>query len=439
VGNWICTHQAHEIAGQMSARCGKVVPAMDHFGEELRRLRQAAGLSLRSLAERVAFDYSYLAQVERGSRPGSAKLAQQCDEALGTGTKLARLFSRSRDVPETPPRRAVLQAMTVLAGGVGTPLASLEATRQGLAAALGDVPDADEWEAIVATHAREYFTVAPADLLPELSADLLVLQRQLGARKGRNTALARSAGQLGVIQAMTLAGLGQRRAAGRWWQTARSAADLSGDPETRAWVRGWAAVNGLYEHRPMPQVLGLIEEALSITKRPCAGVAQALAGRAQAMSLVGDAEAAGIALRELAALTERMPAAVLADDQSLFGWPEYRLRHTESYTYSRLGETAAAYVAQDRCFDLYPPELAREQAKVQLHRARCMVIDGDIGEGIGYAMCVLIELPERFHNQMLYEIGSHVADAVPANERHRPALADLRLLVNRATPERSVQ
>ena len=43
----------------MSARWGTISDAMEHFGEELRRLRQASGISLRSLAELVAFDYSY--------------------------------------------------------------------------------------------------------------------------------------------------------------------------------------------------------------------------------------------------------------------------------------------------------------------------------------------------------------------------------------------
>jgi len=407
---------------------------MDHFGEELRRLRQAAGLSLRSLAERVAFDYSYLAQVERGSRPGSAKLAQQCDEALGTGGRLTKLFARSRGRAEVPPRRAVLQALTVLAGGpAGSPLAALEATRQGLAAALGDVPDVAEWEAIVASYAREYFTVPPADLLPELSADLLVLQRLMGARDGKAVELARCAGQLGVIQAKTLAGLGHRRAAKRWWQTARSAADLSGDPRTRAWVRGWSAVNGLYEHRPLQQVLDLADEALAITAKPCAGAAGALAARAQALSLRGDVEGSRAALVRLAELTEAMPSDLLADDQSLFGWPEVRLRHTESYAFSHLGASTEAYDAQQRSLDLYPPELAREMAMVQLHRARCLVVDGDVGEGIGFALYILIELPERFQNQSLYEIAGHVADAVPAEERHRPALADLRILISRGT------
>ena len=423
----------------MSALWGTISGAMEHFGEELRRLRQASGISLRSLADLVAFDYSYLAQVERGARPGSVRLAQKCDEALGTSGRLTAIFRASRrragDEAAVPPRRAVLQAMTVLAGGANGSLAALEATRQGLAAALGDVPDAGEWSAIAATYTREFFTVAPAELLPELSADLLVLQRVLGAREGRAAAdLARSAAQLGVVQAMTLAGLGQLRAARRWWHTARTAADLSRDTSMRVWVRSWDAVNGLYERRPLPAVLALIDETLAISTRPSAGVAGALAGRAQAYALLGDTERSKVALRKLSAVTERMPDAVVADEQSMHGWPEYRLRHTESYVHSQLGEIEPAYDAQDRASLLYPPELAREHAQVELHRARCLVLEGHLADGLGHALRTLVELPDQFHNQSVYEMGGHVLTAVPAGEYGRSAVLDLRALVNRPTP-----
>src|SRR4029453_13222909 len=86
----------------MSARWGTISDAMEHFAEELRRLRQASGISLRSLAELVAFDYSYLAQVERGTRPGSVKLAQRCDEALGTGGRRGGVFRAPRGAPGGP-------------------------------------------------------------------------------------------------------------------------------------------------------------------------------------------------------------------------------------------------------------------------------------------------------------------------------------------------
>jgi hypothetical protein len=69
-----------------------------------------------------------------------------------------------------------------------------------------------------------------------------------------------------------------------------------------------------------------------------------------------------------------------------------------------------------------------------LHRARCLVLDGHIGDGLGHALRTLVELPDPFHNQSVYEIGSHVLTAVPSSERGRTAAADLRALTTRPTP-----
>ncbi len=64
------------------------------FGPLLRQCRQAVGLSLRQLAARVGYDHSYLSQVERGQRPGSADLARLCDRELGTDGRLTATFER---------------------------------------------------------------------------------------------------------------------------------------------------------------------------------------------------------------------------------------------------------------------------------------------------------------------------------------------------------
>src|SRR6266516_6660256 len=71
------------------------------FGTQLRQCRQAVGLSLRQLAGRVGYDHSYLSQVERGQRPGSADLARLCDRELGTGNHLASTYEQvqGRAVP----------------------------------------------------------------------------------------------------------------------------------------------------------------------------------------------------------------------------------------------------------------------------------------------------------------------------------------------------
>jgi transcriptional regulator with XRE-family HTH domain len=62
------------------------------FGYELRRRRTLAGLTQRQLADRVKYSREMVAAVERGRRYGSEELAVRCDEALGTGGALTRMW-----------------------------------------------------------------------------------------------------------------------------------------------------------------------------------------------------------------------------------------------------------------------------------------------------------------------------------------------------------
>jgi tetratricopeptide (TPR) repeat protein len=54
-------------------------------------------MSLRALAERANVSYTYLWKIENNERPGNVKIAQRCDEALGSGTELADLARVSDD------------------------------------------------------------------------------------------------------------------------------------------------------------------------------------------------------------------------------------------------------------------------------------------------------------------------------------------------------
>ncbi|MEU5848661.1 ATP-binding protein [Saccharopolyspora shandongensis] len=65
------------------------------FGTELRRIRQAAGLSLADLAARIHFSKSYLSKIETGMAPPTEALAVLCDAEFGTGGELAGLLSGS--------------------------------------------------------------------------------------------------------------------------------------------------------------------------------------------------------------------------------------------------------------------------------------------------------------------------------------------------------
>ena len=143
--------------------------------------------------------------------------------------------------------------------------------------------------------------------------------------------LARVGGQLAAISAVAWADAGEVARAGRWWRTARQLADGSGDIEARTWVRGWEVLNGLYEQRPVPVILDRAAEATSIAgPLACAGTAGLYAGLAQTLAVAGRPADALAALRRVADVTEQLPARVAADEGSMLGWPEVRLRHTES-------------------------------------------------------------------------------------------------------------
>lgn len=121
------------------------------------------------------------------------------------------------------------------------------------------------------------------------------------------------------------------------------------------------------------------------------------AGLAQTLAADGRRAEAIAALGQVADITERLPADVVADADSMFGWSEVRLRHTESYVYTALGDTARAYAAQDQALALYPDALARERAAMLLHRATCMIREGDVGGGLAYVGTVLDDLPAEQH------------------------------------------
>ena len=61
------------------------------FGEELRRRRLIAGLSLSKLAESVHYSKGQLSKVERGIKAPSRELARLCDTVLQADGRLTSL------------------------------------------------------------------------------------------------------------------------------------------------------------------------------------------------------------------------------------------------------------------------------------------------------------------------------------------------------------
>ncbi|MEU5087927.1 helix-turn-helix transcriptional regulator [Streptomyces sp. NPDC021356] len=64
---------------------------LDYYGYELRRLREAAGLTQRQLGEIVNYTASLVGQVETARKLPTQEFSERVDAALGTGGTLSRL------------------------------------------------------------------------------------------------------------------------------------------------------------------------------------------------------------------------------------------------------------------------------------------------------------------------------------------------------------
>lgn len=398
---------------------------MDDFGDILRQHRKAAGWSLRKFAELTSYDFGYLGQIERGARPASVEVVAAYDRALAADGALETAYASRQMGTKDMRRRAILQAMGALAAAPAVDrLVGWEALRQGLGAAV-DV-DLDEWMQIVTDYGRGYYLQPHDQLMVQLGRDLTVLQHQLAADTGQHRSmLLRAAAHLSVIVALNMVASGQALLARRWWASAQRAADESGDAETRVLTRAWDVVNGCYDGRAPVAVVALSDEVLPLMDRPSAAACGLLAGRAQALSLAGRHDDAVVTVRQLAEHVEALPDAVTAEVESLWGWPEHRLRHTESWVYTHAGDQQAAAAAQDRALQLYPASQVRLRTQVQLHQAAALIRGGHIPDGLRMAADLLDQLPREQQNELVRTVARQVAAVVPEGERRRPLYGEL--------------
>ncbi len=398
---------------------------MSTFGQILRQHRQNRQLSLRDLGGLTQFGFTFLSQVERSERKATEKLARRCDAALGANGALIEAYREDQTGDIDMHRRTLLRAMGTLAASP-LPLVHWEALRQGIAVAVD--PDLDQWDQVIADYGVAYYRMSRDQMMDTLRADLTVLQALIAvevdeAARGR---LLRAAGRLSVIVALNMFAAGNTLAAGRWWRDARQHAADSGDPDTIVLARAWEVVNGCYDGRAPSRAVSLSEEVLPlVVGMPTAASCGLLAGRAQALSLAGRHADAIDTLGHLTDLAGQLPTAVINDVDSLWGWPEHRLRHTEVWVYAHAGRLADAERAQEQAIALYPSTMVRLRTQVQLHHAAALIRTGKIPDGLRLAADLLEELPAAEHNKVVSTVARQVIDAVPVKERGRPAYREL--------------
>ena len=295
-----------------------------------------------------------------------------------------------------------------------------EAIRHGL---LASVPDASaetqvaEWEHIVGEYAVRHLVTPPTILLRSYLNDLQQLNLALSIHDTPSSPdLYRVGAVLTSLTAWTYGNLDAVDQAGRWWRTAHRLAAASRDAQTRVWVSAQEAVMAHYQgSHTFDVIIDAIAQAepLAETVPYSPATAWLFCGKAQVLGMAGRTQDAEVALRRLREIYSGLSSSVTNDRESFLGWPETRLRYTESLTYSHLGNYAAASTAQDRALSLYPAAVRRDPVKIELQRAICLAKSGASTDAARHATTQLALLDPAQHDLPMADLASRVLRCLP--------------------------
>ena len=358
---------------------------------------------MEELSQHIDYTLQHISGVELAKSPVSEHFVAAVDRALDAHGRLVALYPAvvierevERQKRSTARRGALPSAEEVddvkrrafIGLGLSVVLLGPEAAARA---------SADEWDRIGFAWGYEVMTAPDRSaLLPGLAADLKLLQAAGGPQ--RTIAL------LSSYVASIAVSSGDTALAKRWWRRARVNAMSAADPQLTAYVTGHAAVQGLYGAYSPAQVARLADEALRATSAPCAGRADALGAKAQALAMLGHERPANDTLRELERTFEQLPRSITREKLSVLGWPEETLHHTRSYCAMYGSEGGQS--AREDALRLYEKADWRGPAQIKLHRAASEVDAND-------AVATLSHLSEaQRSDRFVRRIARHVLDRV---------------------------
>lgn len=97
-----------------------------------------------------------------------------------------------------------------------------------------------------------------------------------------------------------------------------------------------------------------------------------------------------------------------------------------SHTLTTIGETRAAWQAQDAALGAFGPAERLDPTLVHLDRALCMVTNGDTVEGTEYARKVVLQLSLEYRPTIVLRRARAVTAALPVARQDIPAARALR-------------
>jgi hypothetical protein len=240
-----------------------------------------------------------------------------------------------------------------------------------------------------------------------------------GLPSGQRRDLCAVIAKLAGLVSMTMVNLGRYREAREWVHTARLAADEVGTATLRAWVATRGAVASLYLGDPDGALAAAREAELLTRHHPVDLTAMAWAIIARAESLRNYRPDARAALHRAETI---FGAVDQAHDNTAYRFTPGQLHFFASHTLTAIGETRAAWQAQEDALAQFDHSERLDPTLVRLDRALCMVAEGNLGGGIEYATALLQSLPVEFRPMIVLRRATAITVAIPPARRSKPAV-----------------
>jgi transcriptional regulator with XRE-family HTH domain len=372
----------------------------DSIGDVVRSLREAAGLTLGALAARAHVSLPTIGHLETGRRRPTPELIEACDRILGTAPLLTTLLELDGE-GHAVRRRALLSTLGAATGLAGLDGASAVADliRHGL---LKEASEVEDWDAVVADYSRRLVVDPSVQYGAALTTQLMMVRQQL-ADRGHSPDRLRAASYLGHLYGLYEGNQGRVSRAHGWYNSSTVLADRSGDTQARVFVRARTASRAIFEGFTVGEVLDGAESALAISDRPSPGALEAHSARVHVYALTGDLRSGRSSIRDMITVAEALPDSPAG--------PIARTVSFRTYLESRAGSRADA----DRAWAEAEPILRPVPVwwlEARVYYGRALVHDGDVADGIAYALAACRQLPAGIRH-----IGLAVADllsVVPA-------------------------
>ncbi|WP_405084969.1 hypothetical protein [Microbispora sp. NBC_01389] len=290
----------------------------------------------------------------------------------------------------------------------------------------------EHWETTTLLHGEAVRSRSAKVLVQDLAADLndlrQVMERHRSASALRR--LTRVVAQMSGLMCLTLIKLDNRTAFRGWARTARIAATEAGDTTTHSWVLAQESY-GHYYAADYAEAIRVAQGAQSVASS-CAGavLGAALEARAHAALSPSRAPESRAALARAKRILDELPPGEV--NASAFGYNEAQFRFHEGNVFTHLGDTAAAWAAQQSALRLCPEGDYMDRTLTRLDRTICLVRDGDMTGALEYATGTLAPLSKQQRLGIIAVRGREVLRVLP-RQQDRPATRQLRELLSPST------